>query len=294
MRKLTIKREKSFVGRLGTMKVYIEDAASSELTMTVMKDEKPEQISCRKIGELKNGEEVTFEISEDAAMLFVIADTLSKDYCNDCYQLPEGSDDISLSGRNRLNPAAANAFRFDKNESKVATVGRQRGMKRGLIILIAFVIIGFSLGYGITAGIFGILDSRERTFESNGMTVTLNEGFKQQSVAGYAAVFVSKNVEIVALKTKFSDFGTSVLNAAEFAKAGLLSNKDIQCEVIEKDGLVCYSFNATASDNRPYVYYVYTYKSDDSYWQLYFAVEEGKAKRYADDIAEWAGSVNFN
>lgn len=49
MRNLTIKREKSFVGSLAKMKVYIEDPTSNEICIN--------DISCRKIGDLKNGEE---------------------------------------------------------------------------------------------------------------------------------------------------------------------------------------------------------------------------------------------
>ena len=64
------------------MKVYIEDAQSNELIIS--------GVPCRKLGDLKNGEEKTFEIGEDAAKVFVIADTLSKDYCTEFYQLSEG------------------------------------------------------------------------------------------------------------------------------------------------------------------------------------------------------------
>ena len=49
MRNLTIVRRKSFVACLAKMKVYIEDPASNELVIN--------KIPCRKLGELKNGEE---------------------------------------------------------------------------------------------------------------------------------------------------------------------------------------------------------------------------------------------
>jgi hypothetical protein len=70
-------------------------------------------VPCRKLGELKNGEEKTFVIGENSAKVFVIADTLSRNYCNEYYQLPDGQDDILLSGKNNFNPASGNAFRFD-------------------------------------------------------------------------------------------------------------------------------------------------------------------------------------
>jgi len=75
MRNLTIKREKHFVASLAKAKFYIEDPNSDEIVINGVK--------CRKLGELKNGEEVTFQIDEKSAKLFVIVDKLSKNACND-------------------------------------------------------------------------------------------------------------------------------------------------------------------------------------------------------------------
>lgn len=108
MRNLTIKRKKSFAACLTKMKVYIEDLTSNTIVIS--------GIPCRKLGELKNGEEKTFQIGEQAARIFVIADTLSKEFCNDYYQLSEGQENVFLSGKNKLNPAIGNAFRFDNND----------------------------------------------------------------------------------------------------------------------------------------------------------------------------------
>ena len=139
MRKLTIKRTKSFVACLMSMKVYIEDHSSSELTIN--------DIPCRKLGEIKNGEEKTFEIGDEAAKVFVIADKLSKDYCNDIYELAEGHEDVSLTGKNQLNPANGNAFRFDNNESVAAQANRKRGTNKGIIIMIVAIAVGAIVGF---------------------------------------------------------------------------------------------------------------------------------------------------
>lgn len=52
MRNLTIKRAKSFVGCLAKMKIYIEDPAAGDTEIG--------GVSCRRLGELKNGEERPF------------------------------------------------------------------------------------------------------------------------------------------------------------------------------------------------------------------------------------------
>lgn len=294
MRKLTIKREKTFVGSLGVMKVYIEDASSDQLQMTVDNGEAVEQVSCRLIGEIKNGEEKSFEIQGGALRIFVIADKLSKDFCSECYQLPDGEDEISLSGKNKFNPFAGNPFRFNGNDSKIAVIGRQKGMKRGIIILIACILIGFALGYGISAAIFSALDSVERTFEEGELNITLNEGFDEAHVQGYTAVFLSDDVEIMAFENSFKSFDSSSLSAKEYATHVMDGDIELMDGITESGGLVYYTFRGVASDDTPYVYYVYTYKSSNAYWQIYFAVKESRVRWLADDVAKWAGSVSFD
>jgi len=83
MRNLTITRTKSFVGCLGTMKVYIEDVMGGELNIN--------GFPCRKLGKLKNGATVTFEIPDTATRIYVIADRLSISFCNEFYPIPAGT-----------------------------------------------------------------------------------------------------------------------------------------------------------------------------------------------------------
>lgn len=139
MRYLTIKRTKSFVACLVSMKVYIEDHSSSEISIN--------NVPCRKLGIIKNGGESRFEIGDGAAKVFVIADKLSKNYCNEFYELPAGTDNIYLTGKNCFNPANGNAFRFDNNNSEAVVNNRKSNNMIGLVVLILAVIIGFIIGF---------------------------------------------------------------------------------------------------------------------------------------------------
>ena len=128
MRNLTIQRRKSFVACLAKMKIYIEDPFHPEITI--------QNIPCRKLGDLRNGEQKTFQIEDYAAKIFVIADKMSKNFCCEFFQLPEGDQDVFLLGQNKFNPASGNAFRFDNNENSEALNSRKNGTKKGLFILI--------------------------------------------------------------------------------------------------------------------------------------------------------------
>lgn len=145
MRLLIIKREKSFVACLFRIKVYVEDPMSGELVIN--------NVSYRKLGELKNGEEKAFTISEDECRIAVIADKLSKDICNDIYTVPAGVDDVFLSGKNVFNPATGNAFRFNNVADKNTLKNRSKSLTIGVIIICAAVVFGYFAGYYLTGSL---------------------------------------------------------------------------------------------------------------------------------------------
>ena len=125
MRNLTIQRRKTFVASLCKLKIYIEDPMSNEITIN--------GVTCRKLGEIKNGEEQTFIIENNAAKVFVIADKLSKNYCCEFFQLPYGDADIYLTGKNKFNILNGNAFIFDNNDNEEVLAARKKNKIKGLI-----------------------------------------------------------------------------------------------------------------------------------------------------------------
>ena len=233
MRNLTIKRIKSFVGCAVKMKIYIEDPMSNELVIN--------NVSCRKIGDLKSGEEKTFQIEEQAAKVFVIADKLSKNYCYEYYQLPEGEEDIYLTGKNHYNPANGNAFRFENNDNEEVLANRKRSTKKGIIIIIAGLIIGAIVGYVITSGLLSnkqTVDNKvkDKTFSSKGITITLTDEFIEIPNEQNTVCFNSRNVTIYTLQESFleyEEFGAYTLE--EYAEILIKANGFSDAE-IKKDG----------------------------------------------------------
>lgn len=106
MRNLTIKRNKSFAGCFGKVRVYIEDRNAGELDI--------KGYPCRKLGELKNGEEKTFSIGNEQLKLFIIGDAMTRDFCMDWKNIPAGANDLRFSGKNTFDPQNGNPFVFDK------------------------------------------------------------------------------------------------------------------------------------------------------------------------------------
>ncbi|MBR2343255.1 MAG: hypothetical protein IKA64_03280 [Clostridia bacterium] len=288
MRNLTIKRTKSFVGCLAKMKIYIEDHASVELVIN--------DTPCRKIGELKNGEEATFQIGEGAAKVFVIADKVSRNYCNDYYQLPEGEEDVVLTGKNKYNPASGNAFRFDGNDNEEVRASRKRGTRRGLRVLIISGIIGLVIGILIALLPDIIVANTPKTFSAYEMSITLTEEFEEMTYGTYSAVFGSENVAVFALEEEFAlaeGFGDYTLE--EYAEL-IIEGNGIEYAELKKDGELTY-FEYSFSNPETgviYRYFCYVYKTDDAFWLIQFATPTDKVDKYAPKIRDWAGSVKFS
>ena len=298
MRKLTIKREKTFVGCAAKMQIYISDFQSNELEMPLHTvdpetgEDKVEKISCRKLGQLKSGEEATFEIGNEAAMIFVIADKASKDFCNDCYPIKAGEEDISLSGKNKFNPMAGNAFRFNDNDVNMAA-NRKKSTGKGVFVIIAAAIIGILIGYFGMSAIMSGMSSKEKVFTAGPMSITLNESFEQQYPVGYSAVYSAKTVAVFVTVNNVDESVSSNYTAEEYAQRLIDYNKFTDSTVVTDKGLTYFTYDES-NDGEDISHYFYIYKTDNAYWTVQFAVESSMAKRYSDDIARWAGSVKFN
>jgi len=279
MRYLTIKRAKRFVACLAKMKVYIEDHERADINIG--------GVPCRRLGELKNGEEATYMVTSGAAKVFVIADTLSKNFCNEYYQLEEGEEDVVLTGRNEFNPASGNAFRFDNNNSEGAVANRKRGTRIGVIVLIVAAAIGFVIGIIIGLNTF------PETFSAEGMSITVTDEFIETDVQGYTLVLGSPDVAIFAIKEEFNLFD-SEYSLDEYAELVIDANEfDVTLKSV--DGLLYFEREFTnTEENVTYRYYSFVYEGKDAFWFIQFAVEVEKAPEYVEDIFEWARSVEFS
>ena len=288
MRTLTIKRTKSFVACLGKMKVYIEDSSSSEIVIN--------DVPCRKLGVLKNGEEKQFTIDEKEAKVFVIADKVSKDFCNDFYQIPAGDEDVYLSGKNNFNPANGNAFRFDGVEDETILKNRKKGTKMGLIVLIAAIIGGGILGIGIGGMIVSDANAKEKVFSTSGMEITLNTSFSEQDVEGFTQCYGSQNIAVFVIKEDFTLLeGFQDYSIEEYGNL-VIENSGLSDEVQlkQQDGLTYFEFQYTnPEDNTAYDYLGMVYKGPDAFWLIQFAVTEENAEKYREQIFEWAQSVRW-
>lgn len=285
MRYLTIQRNKSFVACLMKVKVYIEDPNSTEI--------KIQGVSCRKIGELKNGEQQNFMIGDEKLRIYVIADKLSKNYCCDFYEVPEGTENIFLSGACKYNPLSGNAFRFDGIPTEEMKYRRKHGIKKGIAVFAIALVIGIIIGLATTLiPLFVKPDSKE--FTKSGVSITLNEDFAEESIEGFDVTYSSNSMAVFMQESEFDgDEEFATMTVDEYCDAVIKANGK-NSEIFHKDGLTYYEFSYISDQSINYRYVCFVYKTEDSFWFVQFAVEETNYTLYEDDIFTYAKSVKFN
>ena len=291
MRRLTIRREKRFVGCLGTMKVYIEDPTANDMTIN--------GCNCRKLGTLKNGQKKSFHISEDAARIFVIADKLSKDFCNEYYSLPAGQDDIELTGRNCFNPANGNAFRFDGVTDPAVLENRKRSTDKGVLILVIALVASIMVGGIIGGTIVGVRIAKEiissaygpKEFEAGSLRIMLTNEFQKTTVDGHTAFQSDDAVVIVQHELRGSLDSVGIDGVKEYAKAVQKANGHIA--TIYNDGkFLYYEYVDTNSTTGERIHNLIMFRANNEYfYMVQFAVPQDNWNEKQDSVMEWARSV---
>ncbi|MBR4769689.1 MAG: hypothetical protein IK090_02035 [Clostridia bacterium] len=285
MRLLKITRRKSFVASLAKMKVWIEDPAGDLMIGGV---------PCRLLGKLKNGEEGIFEIGEEAARIFVIGDKLSRGFCNDFYEIPAGSTEVVLSGANRFNPATGNAFRFDGSVSEEVVANRKKGMKRGLIVLLCCLIVGFAIGFAIGGpAIRAARNKAPKTFSGGGITITLTKAFDKKQINTSPFCAASRDVVLLANKEDLSKTEYAGITTEEYGDLWIRYVAKMEGSTTIRDGLPTFAYEKTVN-NTPTTYFCVFLKSGNVYWVLQFATATKRAESSRSQFLSWAKTASFN
>ncbi len=284
MRNLTIKRQKKFTACLVQQKVYIEDPISGDTTIN--------NVLCRKIGVLKNGEEKTFQIEDKATKVFVITDSLSKKFCNEFYPIPAGFDDVYLTGACKFDLSSGNAFRFEGNDSEEALENRKTGKRNGVVILILAVIVGILIG--ILKNIDSFLPASDEVFTKGGMSITLTDEFEEEREDGYTAAYYSDYASVLTLKEEFATApGSENFTIEDYAMLIAESNSLNYEDFAFKNGIATLEFSEQI-DEIEFHYFVYLYKASDAFWLIQFTTFEDEVAEHRSTIEKWADSIVFD
>ncbi|MBQ3069355.1 MAG: hypothetical protein IJD01_05370 [Clostridia bacterium] len=285
MRQLTIKRRKVYAACLAKMTVYIEDHQAPEGVLG--------GLPCRRLGELKNGEEQTFTVSDSAATVFVAPANLTTDRYLERLVIPEGTDDMVLEGQCYINILGGNGFCFDANNNAASAKKRKKSTLLGVLLLIAVGVVSGLVSYFVTSALVSP-STAPKDFSSHGLTITLTDEFSEMEVEGFTAAFDSDHLGVIALREPFYlAAGFSDYSLEEYARLVIEAN-GLTSEVQTRDGQVVFEYDAfIAEADADYHYVAYVFKSKDAFWTVTFTMLESCAHDHREQIDRYASSVRF-
>ncbi len=293
MRRLWITRRKSAAACLAKMKVYIEDPEGDTLI---------NGFPCRKLGDLKNGQKGSFAIGSEAARVFVVADSLSRNLYNEFADLPAGEEDVVLSGKNVLEPFSGNPFRFDGVASEAVRENREQTEKRGRKLLVGTILTAILLGTVLNVFILSRLMSDQsgrmgpRIFAAEELQITLTEKFEEIEVPGYTACFSAGETAVFVLREdmeQMKPYGNLSLDAYGVM---ILANNgfDQSVRLNKEDGLITFDAMRQASDSdEEYYYYCGLFRSERAYWMIQITTLADDPQELEPLFLQWLKSVCF-
>lgn len=161
---------------------------------------------------------------------------------------------------------------------------------------VAGIVLLFCMVLSLAACSVDVRTAEAKTFTSEGMTITLTEGFREKSVSGYTVGYNSSKVGVLALREEFTaiENGASI-TLEDYAQQVLKNNQDrVSVDKVEQsDGLTYMEYTAT-SDSREYRYFVTMFKSSDAFWLVQFFCKSSEYAEYRSYFVGWAKTVTFS
>ena len=282
MRKLTIKRRKSIVACAVKDLVYIEDYQSSDITI--------QGVPCRKIGEIKNGEEKTFEISEEKQKIFIVFELLLKDTFHTSIAIEAGQENVSLSGKHYYN-VSGNPFRFDGVQlTEEEKANQKKRNRKGAIITIAAVVIGVIIGL-FSSGMFNFDTISEKTFTKDGFEITLTDQFKESALEGFFACYESKTAFAFVVREEKDILGDITLD--EYADIVLEVNGRTELKKNVNGDFIWFSYTDTP-DTQELYYLSVCIQGEDNFWIITFSTSAVNQEDFHPKFIQWAESCKVN
>ena len=282
MRNLTITRRKSFVGCAMKDQVYIRDALAQEITI--------DGVPCRKIGDIKNGESKTFQIDEGEQQIFLIVDKISKDHCNASITVPEGQDDIALSGIHKF-VFGSNPFRFDGVQQSEEQLAKQKkNNRRGMVIMAVSIVLGIVIGLLLTRGLFDTVSASPKSFTKDEFQITLTDAFTPTEEAGFFSFYRSSSVIVFSLREEKALFGNITIE--EYGELVLAANGRTGCTMNQDAGFIWFEYTDTPEEQEIY-YLAVCCQSEDAFWIVNFATPTANRDQHQETFLNWARSIKL-
>lgn len=145
-----------------------------------------------------------------------------------------------------------------------------------------------------TLFIFTSCKGKEKTFSSNGMTVTLTTQFKPQEISGAQMVYVTRKVGFMGNQESKTLVHISSNNLELYTNKVVEVGKikDIELFTYDENGVkFMYGYYTATSSNITYKYMLVTKEGQESYYTMNFWSLEKNFNANKNQFMEWAKKI---
>lgn len=285
MRNLTVQRNKSFIGAIVKVNLYIEDPNGTDANF----DGTP----CRYLGSLKNGESISFPIEDGTQKIFATHVADKKKTFYDYFKIPEGSEDWYISGK--FQSSFGNMFVFDNVTDEEILANRAAKSKKSWLTRIVAIAVGLVIGLG-TAFLLHY-DFSGKTFKTGEFSITLTDEYKVSYPAEYEYdcdyLYESDYALVMITKDPFA-FTTGLEYYTLELYAQLLAdyNEEENWNTKAVDNFIYYEYE-DQSDGEKYSGMLTIYKTSDAFWVFEYITPTENYDDMKSDFLKFAKSVKF-
>lgn len=172
-------------------------------------------------------------------------------------------------------------------------------MKRTFTTIVcALLLVAMLAGCGST-GSSNPFDAKAKTFDAEGMQITLTSDFSQESLEGYTVGYAADTAIVLALhetKAEFAEAGVEDVTFEQYVEFVRQANSDkalTDGEPIDGNPTLLYDF-LNEEQNVTYRYLTVLYEADDGFWMVQFASQKSNFDAYEPSFIEAAKSVSFS
>ena len=142
-------------------------------------------------------------------------------------------------------------------------------------------------------------DAKAKTFDAEGMQITLTTDFSKESLEGYTVGYAADTAIVLALhetKAEFAEAGAEDVTFEQYVEFVKGANEDkafVDGEPIDGNPMLLYDFK-NEEQNVTYRYLTVLYEADDGFWMVQFASQKSNFDAYEPSFIEAAKSVSFS
>ena len=292
MRRITIKRQASIKGFFRSICLYVEDAEGTEELCSVR---------CRKLFNIKNGEERSFEIGEDEVRIFAVTGGANGESTVTEYPIAAGNYALFIGAKClKIGKTVKLKFMFCLTVSNRFSLDRARAKRKKIIIasVIALCLaIAVFLGFQLKSWLIPT-SMRPKDFEIEEMTITLTKGFvvDEREENNCTKAFISRDCWVCVIREGYDENPSlEDVSVYEYCEMIKRANGNTVSTIETKDELTYFVFESHVPQaKRTYTYYLFAYKSDNAMWFIQFATTKQDVEEWKDYFFEWAESVSFD